>query len=195
LQGEPLSPLNIPDETHERSESSPEYPATSDVQTHEEGFAEAPRVVSPGVQLRSLDSGSEGDLHNEEPDQCTTLDLGTSIPKDTPLGGTSIPSTSGAGPSVASCTFDFLGVRLLGDPLEAIASILPDGFFEDIGRTTPFKFAQDIIESQIVVFSLCILLALVLFSPSYFSFIFFVSRLSSICHRLVQFSGAHACQP
>jgi hypothetical protein len=98
-------------------------------------------VVSPGVQLRSPASGSEEDLCDEEPDQLTTLDPGTSVPRGTPLGGTSIPSTSRVGPSGASCSFDFLGAHLLGDPLEALAFVLPDGLFEDIGRTTPFKFA------------------------------------------------------
>lgn len=68
------------------------------------------------------------------------------------MGGTSIPSTSAIGSSHPSFSFDFLGACLLGDPLEAMASVLPDGLFEDIERTTPFKFAQDIVESQIAVF-------------------------------------------
>jgi hypothetical protein len=195
LLGEPLSPLNIANETQKLNNLSLEHPPTSGVRTHEEGTTEALGVVSPEIRLGNSASGSEEGPYDEEPGQRTTLDPGTHIPGDRPLGGTSIPSTSGAGPSSAPCTFDFIGVRLLSDPLEALTSVLPNGLFEDIGKTTPFKFAQDIIESQIAVFFLCILLIIFLFSSSYFSFIFFASGLSSICRCLVQLSGAYARQP
>lgn len=71
-----------------------------------------------------------------------------------------VPSSSGAGPSNDPSTFDFLGAHLLGDPLKALASVLPVGLFEDIGRTTHFKFAKDI----------CRLI--ILLSFGYFSFLF-----------------------
>jgi hypothetical protein len=113
--------------------------------------------------------GSEDGSRDEEPGQRTPLDLGTDIPRDRPLGETSVPSTLRGGLPNAPGTFDFLGAHLLGDPLEALASVLPDGLFEDIGKTTPFKFAQDIIESQIAVPFLCFLLIIVLFSFGHLS--------------------------
>jgi hypothetical protein len=160
LRGEPLCPPNASYETREGSDSLPAYPPSSSTQAHEEEFTEASRLVSPEVLLRSPTPGSEEDLQGEEPEQRTTVDQGTSVPDDTPIGGTSFPGTSKAGPSGASRSFDFLGVRLLGDPLEALASVLPDGLFEDVERTTPFKFAQDIVEPQIAVFFFCLLLVL-----------------------------------
>jgi len=194
-RGEPLSPPSFADETQERSKSSPEHPPASGVHTCGEETAEELGAVSPDTQAENSASRSKDGSCDEEPGQCTPLDPGTDVPRDRPLGETSISSTSEAGLSNALGTFDFLGVRLLGDPLEALASVLPDRLFEDIGKTTPFKFAQDIIESQIAVFFLCILLIIFLFSSSYFSFIFFASGLSSICRCLVQLSGAYARQP
>jgi hypothetical protein len=113
------------------------------------------------------------------------VDPGTSVPDDTPLGGTSFPGTSEAGPSGASHSFNFLGVRLLGDPLEALASVLPDELFEDVGRTTPFKFAQDIVEFQIVVFLFCLLLVLAFFSYSCLLIVFSISGFPSSSRCLV----------
>jgi hypothetical protein len=135
-RGEPLSPPNIADETQERSEFSPEFLPASGVRTCREGTTEALGAVSPEIRPGDSASGSEEGSRDEEPDQRTPLDPGTHVPRDRPLGETSIPSTSNA-----PGTFDFLGVRLLGDPLEALASVLPDGLFEDIGKTAPFKFA------------------------------------------------------
>jgi hypothetical protein len=97
-------------------------------------------------------------------------------------------------PSNAPRMFHFLGARLLGNPLEALASVLPARLFEDIERTTPFKFAQDIIESQIAVYFLNSIdnRSLLLWS---FLITFFVPGISPICHRLVQFFRAYTHQP
>jgi hypothetical protein len=141
LRSKPLSPPNIADETRERSGISPEHPPTSGACTYEEGSADTFGAVSPEIQLGNSTSGPEEGSRNEEPGQRTTLDPGAHVLGGRPLEGTSIPSSSGAEPSNAPCKFDFLGVRLLGDPLEALAFMLPDGLFEDIGKTTPFKFA------------------------------------------------------
>jgi hypothetical protein len=140
-RGEPLSPPSIADETQERSESSLELPPASSVHTCGEETAEVLGAVSPDTRAENSASGFEGGSRDEEPGQRTPLDTGTNVPRDRPLGETSIPSTSEAGLSNASGTFDFLGDRLLDDPLEALASVLPDGLFEDIGKTAPFKFA------------------------------------------------------
>jgi hypothetical protein len=168
-RGEPLSPPSFADETQERSKSSPEHPPASGVHTCGEETAEELGAVSPDTQAENSASRSKDGSCDEEPGQCTPLDPGTDVPRDRPLGETSISSTSEAGLSNALGTFDFLGVRLLGDPLEALASVLPDRLFEDIGKTTPFKFAQDIIESQITVPFLCFLLIIILFSFGHFS--------------------------
>jgi hypothetical protein len=139
LRGEPLCPLNASYETREGSDSLPAYPPSSSTQAHAEEFTEASRLVSPEVLLRSPTPGSEEDLQGKEPEQCTTVDPGTSVPNDTLLRGTSFPGTSEAGPSGASRSFDFLGVCLLCDPLEALASILHDRLFEDCQENYAFQ--------------------------------------------------------
>jgi hypothetical protein len=163
LRGEPLRSPNASHETLQGDNSPPFHSPSPSTQAHEE-FTETRRLASPEVSLRSPTSRSEEDLQGEEPEQQTTADPGISMPDDTPLGGTTLPDTSEAGPSGASGSFDFLGVRLLSDPVEALASVLPDGLFEDVRRTMPFKFAQDIVESQITVFLFCLLLVLAFFS-------------------------------
>jgi hypothetical protein len=118
-------------------------------------------MTPPDIQPESPMIVFEEDRCDEEPDQHMIPDSNigiqigpnqdASVHENVPLGGTSILSTSGIDSSCPPFSFDFLGAHLLGNPLEALASVLPDGLFEDIGRTTPFIFAQDIIESQIAV--------------------------------------------
>lgn len=127
------------EETRERSGSSADLLPDSGVGVLREETAENPRtdsaVTRPGYSASGSEEGSLDDESGQSP-----LDPNVDV-----------PSSSGGGPSNAPGTFDFLGARLLNDPLEALASVLPAGLFEDIGRTTPFKFAQDIIESQSAV--------------------------------------------
>lgn len=157
----PLSPLNTFNEDQERTETFSEPMTILDEWTREEELTEVLRSISLDIQSEGPISAPEEDCRNEEPNPSTTPDsnigtqasphLGSFVQEDTTLGGTSIPSTSGIGSSRPPFSFEFLGARLLGEPLEALASVLSDGLFEDIGRTTPFKLAQDIVESQIAV--------------------------------------------
>jgi hypothetical protein len=116
------------------SEPSQELSPASDAHMCGEETAEELEVISRGTRAENSATGAEGGSQGEGLGQRTPLDPGVDAPADRPLGETPVPSTSGAG-------FDFLGIRLLSDPLEALASVLPDGLFEDFGKTTPFKFA------------------------------------------------------
>jgi len=170
--GEPLSPLSPTGGTRVVSEPSQEPLPAPDAHMCREETAEALEVISPGTRAKNSASGAEGGSQGEGLDQRTPLDPGVDAPVDRPLGETPVPSTSGVG-------FDFLGIRLLGDPLEALASVLPDGLFEDVGKTTPFKFAQDIVESQIAVPFFRFLLITAPFFPLVIShhFLFFLSKI------------------
>jgi hypothetical protein len=145
--GEPLSPLSPTGEMRVGSEPSQESPPTPDARKE---TTEELEVLSPDIRAEDVTSGAEVDPQGERPEQRTPLDPSADAAAGGPSGEAPVPSTSGAG-------FDFLGTRLLGDPLEALASVLPNGLFQDVGRTTPFKFAQGIIESQIAVPSSCCL--------------------------------------
>jgi hypothetical protein len=158
-RGEPLSPVSPTGGTRVGSEPSPESPPTPDAHALGEETAEELEVTYPDVRPENLTSGAEVDPQSEGPGQHTPPNPSANAAADGPSGETPVPSTPGAG-------FDFLGIRLLGDPLEALASVLPDGLFQDVGRTTPFKFAQDIIESQIAVPASCCF-------SSFFFFLFF----------------------
>jgi hypothetical protein len=120
--------------------------------------------------VEGLTSGAEGDPQGEGLGQRTPLDPSANAAADEPSGETPVPSTLGAG-------FDFLGNRLLGDPLEVLESVLLDGLFRDVGRTTPFKFAQDIIESQIAVPPSCFFIDNCSFFPLAVSHHFLRSRI------------------
>jgi hypothetical protein len=157
-RGEPLSPLNPIGETRVGSGASRESPPTTDAPACGEGVAEAIEVPSTGARAENIASDTEVDLQGEGSERCTPPDPSANAAADGSSEETPVPSTSGAG-------FDFMGIRLLGDPLEALASVLPDDLFRDVGRTTPFKFAQDIVESQIAVHSSCV------FSSLFFSLV------------------------
>jgi hypothetical protein len=155
-RGEPLSPLSPIGETRVGSGASRESPPTPDAPTCGEGVAEAREVLSTGARAKNITSDAEVDPQGEGSERCTPPDSSANAAADGISEETPVPSTSGAG-------FDFLGIRLLGDPLEALASVLPNGLFQDVGRTTPFKFAQDIVESQIAVPSSCVFSSLFFF--------------------------------
>jgi len=86
---------------------------------------------------------------------------------------------SGAGPFQTTPAFNFMGINLLDDPLEAMLFILPEGLIMNVGRTTPFHFAQETIESCIVVHSCCLITSF-LFSFFFFFFNFFFFKKKNI---------------